>query len=92
MAKEITDKDKYEALLASLSPEDIERRKVAIAEGYKDEQCPKCGQIFLAFHHFVMCHEVRCGTCPMVSNNKSLLDMMLEDCEKEEGKDKNESH
>ena len=35
----------------------------AIAEGYSDTVCSECGQVFLAFHHFVRCTS---GTCPMV--------------------------
>jgi len=87
MKNKITDKERYEAILSSLSKEDIQRREESIAEGYEDEQCPKCGRILLAFHHFLRCPYAKCGNCPMVTNTKSVLDMMLEDCNKE---DKNE--
>ncbi len=52
-----------------------ELREGAIAEGYKDETCSKCGTMFEAHKHFVLC-DVR--PCPMVSTSdpRSLFDRM----------------
>ncbi len=43
-------------------------------ENHKNEKCPKCKGIFLAYHHFVMCNN---DDCPMKSkiDKRSLLDM-----------------
>ena len=51
----------------------------ALAEGYKDEVCNKCGLVFMAFHHFVRCQD---PTCPMIARDKdgkskTVLEMML---------------
>jgi hypothetical protein len=47
----------------------------ALAEGYKDEVCLKCGQVYLAHFHFVRCNE---PDCPMKTpGGKSLLEMLL---------------
>ena len=55
-----------------------ELHKEALAEGYKDEKCPKCGTMFLAHHHFVRCNEAE---CPMKSttDTKSVLEHILGD-------------
>ena len=66
-------------ILSKLSPEDVNRHNEAIKEGYKDEQCPKCKQWFLAFHHFIRCDLARHGDCPMVSNPKSLLEQIFDE-------------
>lgn len=50
------------------------KHQEALAEGYKDEVCPKCGAVFLAFHHFVMCDD---ENCPMKDGNPSLLEQLL---------------
>jgi hypothetical protein len=53
----------------------------AIAAGYKDETCPKCGTLFEAQIHFVRC-EVQ--PCPMVStkDSRTLLQRWCDDeCE-----------
>lgn len=39
-------------------------REQALADGYKDETCPKCGALFEAQIHFVRCDA---KPCPMVS-------------------------
>ena len=47
----------------------------SIAEGYTDEYCEKCGQVYLAHFHFVRCDD---PDCPMKTpGGKSLLDMLL---------------
>jgi hypothetical protein len=53
----------------------------AIAAGYKDETCPKCGTLFEAQIHFIRCDAPR---CPMVStkDSRTLLQQLLdEECE-----------
>ena len=47
-------------------------QREALAEGYKDETCPKCGIEFKAYIHFVRCDADR---CPMKSTTepRSLL-------------------
>lgn len=53
-----------------------ERHKEALAEGYKDEKCLKCGTVFLAHHHMVRCDD---PNCPMKTpGGKSLLDMLTD--------------
>jgi len=49
----------------------------AIAEGYKDETCAKCGTLHLAHKHFILCYE---RPCPMIStiDPRSLFDRMLD--------------
>jgi hypothetical protein len=41
-------------------------REAAIAQGYTDETCAKCGTLFEAHHHFVRCDA---RDCPMVSTS-----------------------
>lgn len=50
----------------------------AIAEGYKDETCPKCGTLFEAHIHFIRCDA---ESCPMKStkDTRTLLDMFVGD-------------
>lgn len=52
-------------------------REEAIAEGYKDETCPKCGTLFEAHKHFILCDS---RPCPMISTSdpRSLFDRMLD--------------
>lgn len=62
-------------------------REEAIAEGFKDEPCPRndCDRLFLAHAHFIRCE--LSGECPMVSKSlrhedgtlKTMLDMLLEE-------------
>lgn len=40
----------------------------AIAAGYKDETCPRCGTFFKAEIHFVPCEA---DPCPMISTKDS---------------------
>ena len=40
----------------------------ALARGYKDETCPKCGAIFKAHIHFVRCEA---KPCPMASTTET---------------------
>lgn len=48
----------------------------AIAQGYKDETCSRCGTVFLAHIHFIRCNA---RPCPMLPDKpRSILDMMLE--------------
>ena len=64
--------------IKELSAELLKKHKEALAEGYKDKICPKCGNIFLAHHHFVNCHLAHCGECPMVSQGtKSVFEHIL---------------
>ena len=65
--------------LANLNDEQRKDHDECIAEGYKDEFCPKCGELFLANVHFVRCYA---KDCPM-SNGKTLLDMWKEQIEKD---------
>lgn len=53
-------------------------RQEAIAEGYKDETCPKCGTLFEAHIHFIRCDA---EPCPMKStkDTRSLLDRLLDE-------------
>ena len=47
---------------------DLERlQHEALAEGYKDETCPKCGTEFKAYHHFIRCDS---KPCPMISKDQ----------------------
>jgi len=71
--------NKIKNAIKKLTPELKEKHKEALAEGYKDEVCKKCGTVLLAHHHFVHCVNARLGECPMVSKKmpKSLLDMMV---------------
>lgn len=52
-----------------------ELREEAIAEGYKDETCSKCGTLFEAHKHFILCNS---RPCPMVSevDPRSIFDHM----------------
>lgn len=50
------------------------KHQEALAEGYKDEVCPKCGAVFLAFIHFVMCSD---AGCPMKDGKPSLLEQIF---------------
>lgn len=67
--------------MPSLSPFESWRSPkmgAAIAEGYKDETCSRCGVLFEAHIHFI-----RCGAnpCPMRStkDHRSLLEMIAGD-------------
>jgi hypothetical protein len=47
----------------------------ALANGYKDETCSRCGAEFLAHIHFIRCDH---RPCPMLSDNsKSVAEMLL---------------
>jgi hypothetical protein len=62
--------------MSELTEDQKKLHAAAIAEGYKDETCAKCGLECLAFHHFIRCDE---RPCPMLGGNpKSLLDMWAE--------------
>jgi hypothetical protein len=50
------------------------KHQEALAEGYKDEVCPRCGVVFLAFYHFVKCSE---DICPMKDGKPSLLEQIF---------------
>lgn len=51
------------------------KHQEALAEGYKDEICPKCKTVLLAHHHLVNCPD---SSCPMrAKDGKSLLEMIL---------------
>jgi len=52
-----------------------DRHAEALAQGYKDETCSKCGTVFLAHIHFVRCHA---KPCPMVSTKepRTILEQM----------------
>ena len=70
--------DKIQKVIKALTPDLIEKHREALAEGYKDEVCPKCEQVFLSHHHFVNCIYAHCEDCPMVpSGAKSLLEQIL---------------
>lgn len=58
----------------SLNDRMKDEHEKCIAQGYKDEICPKCDCVFLAHHHFVNCN---IETCPM-SNGMTLFQMMDE--------------
>jgi ribosomal protein S27AE len=68
--------DAIELRVAQLDDDTKKLREQAIAQGYKDDICPKCSTVLLAHHHFVACNYARTNNCPM-SNNTSLLDMLL---------------
>ena len=75
---ELTDHDRIHATLKTLNAEDQTREVKALGEGYKDEVCPECKTVLLAFHHFIRCNS---GTCPLKLRDSdghapSLLDMM----------------
>ncbi|MFZ2769659.1 MAG: hypothetical protein WAZ50_00860, partial [Minisyncoccia bacterium] len=38
----------------------------AVAEGLKDEVCPRCESVLLAFQHFLRCDPEK---CPMIARN-----------------------
>lgn len=64
--------------MADLTEDQKKLHAAAIAEGYKDETCAKCGLECLAFHHFIRCDQ---RPCPMLGGSpKSLLDMWAADC------------
>jgi len=50
----------------------------AVAQGYKDEICSRCGAEFLAHIHFVRCDA---DPCPMKStiDTRSIFDRIRED-------------
>jgi hypothetical protein len=54
-----------------------EKYKEALAEGYKDEKCLKCGTVFLAHDHIVMCDDSECPVnyryLPFVGENRPLV-------------------
>lgn len=54
-----------------------ELREEAIAQGYKDETCPKCGTLFEAHKHFVLCYS---RPCPMMSteDSRTLFERMVD--------------
>lgn len=56
-------------------PEARADRDTAIAEGYKDEVCGKCGTTFLAHKHFVRCPRKDCDM--KGPDSKSVLDMVF---------------
>ena len=83
------DSEEIERQLQILDKTGTDHRKLrdeAIAEGFKDERCPRdgCGRLLLAHAHFVQC-ELH-GECPMVSKSlrhedgtpKTMLDMIVE--------------
>jgi hypothetical protein len=49
-------------------PDLEELQREALAQGYKDETCSKCGTVFKAYVHFVRCDA---KPCPMVSTKDS---------------------
>lgn len=70
------------AAIAALSPELKVKHDECVAQGYKDEHCPKCKVVFLAHHHFVRCENKPCA----MSNGKSFMDMWMEAAESAEAK------
>lgn len=62
--------------LSKLGDGGLKRHSDALAEGYKDEKCPKCKTIFLAHMHLVRCEHAPHGNCPMVTDTESLLDKL----------------
>jgi hypothetical protein len=54
-----------------------DRHAQALADGYKDETCPKCGTLFEAHIHFVHC---TARPCPMISTKdpRSILERLME--------------
>lgn len=54
------DQKKIADYIATLGKEDQDRYQVAVAEGYKDEVCPGCSTVLLAFHHFIRCSKENC--------------------------------
>lgn len=75
MNKEI-ESIELEKILVGLDKEELRLRNEGVAEGYKDEKCPKCDTIFLAHKHLIMCEHASSGNCPMVTDTKSLLDKL----------------
>jgi len=61
------DKAKIDLALSALNGDQKKLHAEAVAEGYKDELCPECGVVFLAFHHFIRCQS---ETCPMKLRDK----------------------
>jgi hypothetical protein len=53
---------KIDQALSAMNENEKKLHAQALAEGYKDELCPECGVVFLAFHHFIRCQS---ETCPM---------------------------
>lgn len=53
-----------EAKSESSAVANLDAHDEALAQGYKDETCSKCGAPFLAHIHFVRCDA---RPCPMVS-------------------------
>jgi hypothetical protein len=62
------DQKKIAAVLAVLDDDGKRRHSEAVAEGYKDEVCSKCGAVLLAFHHFLRCDR---EDCPMKLRDKN---------------------
>ena len=63
----------------NLGGADMTPRERALADGYKDETCPRCGAVFEAQIHFIRCDA---KPCPMVSTKdpRTLLER-FRDCE-----------
>ena len=60
-----------------LTDEILKLREEALAEGYKDQKCPKCEALLLANHHFLICDT---SECPMRSKTetRSLLERFVD--------------
>ncbi len=58
-----------------MNPDIAQLHADAIAQGYKDETCSRCGTEFLAHIHFVRC---KADPCPMRSTKdpRTLLEQM----------------
>lgn len=75
MNKEVSSVE-LEKELQELDKEGLRLRNEAMAEGHKDEKCPKCETILLAHHHLIICEYASSGNCPMVKDTESLLDKL----------------
>ena len=74
--------------ISKLTPEQKAEHDKCIKDGYKDELCSKCGDVFLAHVHFVRCDN---KPCPM-SNGKSFLDMWIDAIEAKEAANEKEKN
>ena len=72
----MTNEEKIQLYINCLDDKGKELLKEAIeVDGYKNEVCSKCGAVYLAHIHFVMCFD---DSCPMKSKSdtRSVLEMM----------------
>ncbi len=83
MKRDATPEESEAALVfdAYSFPQTRELRRKAMAEGFKDEVCGKCGKCFLAHKHFISCNRKRCDMHD--AGAPTMLDVLIAKDEKE---------